>query len=802
MLKNTFKTLIRSLLRNKGYSFLNISGLAIGITCAGLMGLWIADELSFDNFNQNKGQLYQVQVNITSGNNSFTMESTPRSLFSSLKAEVPGVSNSCRFLDQDLKTLFTIGDRKLYATGRYADPQFFSMFTIPFVQGDVRRPYPQLYSIVLSEQTAMRFFGTTQGVVGKTVRMNNAKDYLVTGVMKDMPGNSSLQFDWLAPYQVQMQEQLEKTGQMDLGWNSYGPFTYVQLAPGADVNAVNARLRNFIHRKDATQKSTAFLFPMSQWRLYSDFANGKPTGGGRITQVRLMGIIAGIILLIACINFMNLATARSEKRAKEIGVRKVLGSGRQRLIWQFIAEAVLMSALAMALAIVLMALALPAFNQLVQKQLEMGWLNPAHILGVIALTLVCGLLAGSYPSLYLSSFDPVKVLKGLRIKSGGAAFVRQGLVVLQFGVSVVFIISTVVVYQQVQHVKSRNLGFDKDNLLEVDMQHDFRRDFAAFRQDLLRTGVVENAALSGHSTLYGGDIDNGYKWAGKDPKQDPGISFRVVSPDFVRTSGMHIWSGHDFTGAPSDTACVIINRTFAKIIDSTGAVGKILQSPREMPNGQYKNMRIIGVVDDYQFGSMYWGGTPPLLLYCNPSTGVWNNLAYIRIKPGRNSQQTLAAIAAVVKKDDPNYPFQYQFVDEQFNQMFATEVQTSKLSGIFATLAIVISCLGLFSLAAYTAERRLKEIGIRKVLGASVTGLAGLLSKDFLKLVIISCLAAFPVAFWIMHNWLRGYEYRITIQWWIFALAGLAAVLIAVITVSFQAMKAALMNPVNTLRSE
>jgi ABC-type antimicrobial peptide transport system permease subunit len=499
---------------------------------------------------------------------------------------------------------------------------------------------------------------------------------------------------------------------------------------------------------------------------------------------------------------MNLATARSEKRAKEIGVRKVLGSGRRRLIWQFLAEAILMAAIAMVLAIGVMALALPAFNRLVQKQLVMGWLNPAHIVSVVALTLVCGLLAGSYPSLYLSSFDPVGVLKGLRIKSGGAAFVRQGLVVLQFGISVVFIISTIVVYQQVQHVKARNMGFNKDNLLEVDLQHDSRRDFPSLRQDLLRTGAVENAALAGHSTLYDGDNDNAFNWAGRDPKQELNIFFRVVSADYIKTSGMHVWAGHDFNGTAADTTGVIVNRALAKMIDSNGVVNKILQSGRDMPKGKLKNLRIIGVVNDYQFGGVYAAGVPPLILFCNPSTNVWQNLAYVRIKPGRTSQQTLAAIAAVVKKHDPDYPFQYQFVDDQFNQLFATEVQTSALSGIFASLAIVISCLGLFSLAAYTAERRLKEIGIRKVLGASVAGLAGLLSKDFLKLVIISCLVAFPIAFWIMHNWLQGYDYRITIQWWIFALAGLAAVLIAVITVSFQAVKAALMNPVKTLRSE
>lgn len=802
MIRNYLKIAYRSLIRNGWLSIINIGGLAIGITCAGLIGLWIADELSFDGFNQNRDRLYAVEVNSSFGGNAFTMESTPRLLFSALKEEVPGIANACRVNDQGERMLFTMGDKKLYATGLHADPQFFQMFTVPFLQGNVHNPYPALYSIVLSEQTALRFFGTTRGVIGKIVRMNNTKDYVVTGVMKDMPANSTLQFDWLAPYQVLMQEQAEQSGQPDISWSSFGPLTYVQLSPGADVNDVNARIAGFIHGKDASQKASIFLFPMNKWRLYYNFANGKPSGSGRITQVRLMGAIAGIILLIACINFMNLATARSEKRSKEIGVRKVLGSGRHRLIWQFMVESVLLSAIASIVAVGLMALVLPAFNQLVQKHLDMGWLNPAHILAAVVLTLVCGLLAGSYPSAYLSSFDPVKVLKGLRIKTNGAAFVRQGLVVLQFGVSVVFIISTIVVYRQVQHVKNRNLGFDKDNLLEVDMQHNYNRDFQAFRQDLLRTGVVADAAMADYATLDGGNADNRYNWPGKDAKLNVGVSFRTVSPEFIGTSGMHLRTGHGFTGEPTDTSSVIVNRALAKIIDSNGVIGKIIQSPRGVPDGKFKNTRIIGVVDDYQFGPVYGAGTPPVILYCNPYQQPDQSLAYIRIKPGKVSQQTLAAIAAVVKKDDPDYPFQYKFVDEAFNEKFATEVQTSKLSGVFAMLAVIISCLGLFSLAAYTAERRLKEIGIRKVLGASVSGLAGLLSKDFLKLVMMSCLVAFPVAFWIMHSWLQGYDYRITLQWWIFALAGLAAVFIAIITVSFQAIKAALANPVKSLRSE
>lgn len=805
MIKNFFKTAFRNLWKNKVYSFLNIGGLSIGIVCAGLIFLWAGDEMTFDNINVKKDRLYSVQVNAKYGGNSFTMGSTPRIMAQTIKAEIPGIANTCRISDSDQKLLFAMGDRAVYATGRYADASLFRMFTLPFVQGDSQNPFPQLYSVVITQQAAKKFFGDEKNVIGKTVRLDNQQDYVVTGVMKDLPENSTLQVEWLAPYAAQMQQVRARSGNADdeKVWHSYGPLTYVELEPNADLRSVNNRLYNFIHQKEAAQTSTAFLYPMGDWHLYSEFANGKPTGGGRIKQVHMLSVIAWVILLIACINFMNLATARSEKRAREVGVRKVLGAEKKGLIAQFIGEALLMSAIAAAFAVVMMAITLPAFNTLVQKQLSLGLTDPSHILALLIIIAICGFVAGSYPALYLSSFNPVSVLKGLKIKTGGAAIVRKGLVVLQFTISIVFIITTIIIYRQIQHVKSRDLGFSKNNLVEVDMQHWNNRNFPFLRQQLLGTGLIANVAHSDHVTIEGGNSDDKFTWDGKAHDNTIGISFRNVSPEFIATSGMHIIQGRDFTDEPADTLSAIVTQSLARVIDKSDVIGKIIQSPRGTKEGTFKNLRIVGVVKDYVFGNIYdQAGAPVIFLRGQASSQFDSNLLYIKLKDQRNSQQAIAEIAAVVKKNNPAYPFQYKFVDDQFNTIFLSEVLMSKLSTVFASLAIFISCLGLFSLAAYTAERRTKEIGIRKVLGASVAGIAALLSKEFLKLVAISCLVAFPIAWWMMHSWLQSYEYRITISWWIFLLAGSSALVVAFITISFQSIKAAVANPVKSLRSE
>jgi putative ABC transport system permease protein len=801
MLKNYFKTTLRSLWKNKGYSFLNIFGLAIGIACAGLIFLWAEDELNWDNDNVNKKNLYAIRENAAYAGNTFTNWSTPRPMSSAVRTEIPGIVNTCRVSDEEVKSLFSIGDKSMYLSGKYADASLFSMFTLPFAQGNAATAFNQLHSIVITQLTAKKIFGHELNVIGKTVKVDNKQDYVITGVVKDVQQNSSLQFEWLIPYEVSLIENNSYQSGDAASWESYGPFTYVQLDDKASVAAINKQLYNYIHSKNTTQATHAFLFPMHGWHLYDEFVDGKQTGGGKIEQVRMLTIIAWIILLVACINFMNLATARSEKRAKEVGVRKVLGSGRKRLVAQYLGEALLMSAIAALLSVSIIALSLPAFNQLVQKQLSLQLSNPVHIGSLLCIAVICGLVAGSYPSLYLSSFNPISVLKGGKAKTSSAAFIRKGLVVLQFAISVVFIISTIVVYDQIQHIKNRKLGFNKNRLIEVDMQHSVADNFSLIKNDLLRSGIAENIAFTNHTVLYGGDNDDRFTWQGKPATQDVSIAFRNVSPEFVSTSGMQIMDGKDFSAdETSNNSSVIISESLAKILGKGSAVGKIIKSPRGQEDGKFEDVTVTGVVKDYVFGNVYGKSSEPLLLFCKPSQNA--SLLYVRLKPQANVEQALSKLQEVTKKDNPNYPLQYKFVDDQFNEMFLNEVSTGKLSTIFAVLAIIISCLGLFGLAAYTAERRIKEIGIRKILGASVAGITTLLSKDFLQLVAIACLIAFPVAWWIMHNWLRNYEYRIEISWRIFLAAGISAILIALITISFQSIKAAVANPVKSLRTE
>ncbi len=810
MLKNFFKTTLRSLSKNKGYSFLNIFGLAIGIACAGLIFLWVEDDLNFDSNNLKKDRLFIVKTNNKVDNGVYTHSSTPGPLAASLQATIPGVVNTCRVKEEGTSMLFSVGNKSVYASGDYTEPSLFSLFTLPFAEGNASSAFKQLHSIVITEKTAKKLFGDEKNVIGKTMRMDNKQDYMVTGILKDLPENSSLQFEWLAPFQVWYNENKEWAHQ----WNNFGITTYVELKPEANVVAINRQLLNplydFTTQKNESSVSTVheFLFGMNDWHLRNDFANGKPTGSGRIQYVRLFTIIAWIILLIACINFMNLATAGSEKRSKEIGVRKVLGAGKNRLVFQFISEAIFMALLATIVAVFIIILVLPAFNLLVQKNLSSGLTNPIHIIALLLLALTCGLVAGSYPALYLSSFNPVFVLKGIKLKTGSATIIRKGLIVAQFAVSIVLIISTVIIYQQIQHVKSRDLGYNKNNLVQIDAQADVIKSFTSIKQDLLNTGAVENAGLADHETISGGNNTTSINWPGKTPNSNIVISQRLVSQEFMSTAGMHLVEGNDFR--PSDLVVlndkhmpkdplqpmnVIITQSMEELLGNGSAIGKTME--RSGNKGTFK-LIVTGVVKDYVYGDMY-GKSAPVIFYDIPQEA---KLMYVRIKANSDVEIALAKIGVVMKKDNPAYPFEYKFVDDQFNAQFLSETLISKLSRVFASLAIIISCLGLFGLAAYTAERRTKEIGVRKVLGASVAGIATLLSKDFLKLIALSCVIAFPVAWWMMHSWLQGYEYRITISWLIFLIAGAVSILIALATVSFQAIKAAIANPVKSLRTE
>lgn len=793
MLRNYLKTAFRNLWRNRTYGLLNVGGLAVGIACAALIFLWVESEVTFDSNHVKRDRLYSVMNNQTYDGTTYTFGATPGPLGPALKAEVPGIANTAR-ASWGINSLFSLGDKAVYDYGNYVDSAFLRMFTFEFVHGRSAEAFRNLHAVIISERMAAKFFGAANPV-GRTLKMNNAQEYTVTGVFRDQPANSTFRFDWLAPFEVYARETPWLTQ-----WGSNGIQTFVELQPQADLATVNQQIHGFIQSKAEGAASTSFLFSQHDWRLYNQFTNGQPDGG-RIEYVRLFSIVACCIVLIACINFMNLATARSEKRAREVGVRKVLGGTKAMLIGQFIGEALVLSCLAVVVAVVITYLALPAFNGLVEKQLALDLTSPYHAGGLLGIGLVSGLLAGSYPAFYLSSFAPVAVLKGLRFKTdSGAGFIRKGLVVFQFTISIVLIVGTTIVYQQIQYVKARQLGYDKARLIYLTLNDNSAAHFSTIRDELKASGVVENVARSSGTVLGMYSNSGGLSWEGKEAGKDILITQEGVSPEYLSTIGLKLLAGRDFRpDGVSDSVNVIINEAFARLIkrkgtagDAGSAVGSLLTFNDGTRCG------IIGVVKDFVYNDFY-KKPEPLLLYIKTEGA---NQLTIRLKPQADLSGSLAIVGEVMKKANPGYPFEYKFIDEEFGRNFKNEILIGKLSGVFAGLAILISCLGLFGLAAYTAERRTREIGIRKVLGASLQSIVQLLSKDFVLLVGLSCLIAFPVAWWASQAWLASYAYHTPINWWVFGGAGAAALVIALCTVSFQAMKAALANPVRSLRFE
>lgn len=790
MITNYFRTAVRSLWKNKVYSFLNIFGLMTGIACAGIIFLWVEDEVQYNSMHEKKDRLYAVLQHWQYDGYKRTFWSTPALMGPAIKAEFPGVANTCRTTEGTVSAMFNNGSTAYYSAGMYADSTLFSMFTFPFVEGDARTAFTQPYSLVITERAARKFFGQSANVTGKLLKMDNQQEYMVTGVLKDLPQNSTLHFEWLAPFQIYFNENKGLAS-----WDANAINNFVEVVPGTDVAALNRQLAGYVKEKFPKSVITPFLFPMNDWRLRGEFVDGKQTGG-RIGYVRLFTVIGWIIIFIACINFMNLATARSEKRSKEVGVRKVLGAGKGKLVVQFIGEAMMMSFMATLLAMLLISLLLPAFNAMVGKQLVLGLQHPLHWAALLAIAIVTGLIAGSYPSLYLSSFNPVAVLKGIKMPGGSAAFIRKGLVTVQFTVSIVLIISTIIIYQQIEHVKNRKLGYNKDKLLEMDITGKMGKDFAAIRQDLLNTGLIENVALSDHATIYGGNNTNAYRWPGS-PESGYLISNRCITPEFFATSGMELKEGRDFLpGATVDSFSVVITETLSRLMGAEGSIGRNLLIP-DNAEVNYRPYRIVGIVKDYVYGDIY-GKPDPVVFFKRDEDP---RVMYVRMAANADPERAVKGIEQVMLKDNPGYPFAFRFVDEQFNAMFSSEQLIGRLSRIFASLAIIISCLGLFGLAAYTAERRTKEIGIRKVLGASVSGIAQLLSVEFLKLVLLSAVIAFPLAWGIMAYWLDQFAYHTAIHWWVFILAGAMAVLIALATIGYQAVRTAMRNPVRSLQA-
>ncbi|HVS93379.1 MAG TPA: ABC transporter permease [Mucilaginibacter sp.] len=796
MFRNYLKIAWRNLLHNKVYSVLNITGLAAGMAVALLIGLWVYNQYSYDRFMPNYKQLYQVEMNLTSQHNGTTTQtSIALPLTEVLRKEIPGIkyvaeSDAIGLMNHGL----LVGDKKLYLGGGSVGADFFKIFQYPFIKGNANSALTDIYSIVLTESTAKALFGDADPM-GKVIRFDNAQNMKVTGVIRDIPKNATMQFNYLVPFAYSEATQgWIRDGRTHWTYNSFN--AYVALEPGITSAQIEPKIRDIVDKRSPEMRSLkpeVFLHPLKDWHLYNDFRNGK-VAGGFIDYVRLFSIIGILVLAIACINFMNLSTARSEKRAREVGVRKAIGSARMDLVYQFLLESVLVTLISFLLGLLFVQLALPSFNALTSSFIRIPYGNAVFWSIMIVFVLVTGLIAGSRPAFYLSSFSPVKVLKGTLQVGKAASLPRKILVVVQFTCSIALIISTVIVYQQIQFVKSRPTGYSADRLVMTDMNSDLSQHYDALRNELLSSGLVESVASSTSPATQVYSHFSLDKWPGKTAGEESvNIGGIWVSDGYFKTLGMTFAAGHDFTGDwKSDTLNVIVNEATVKRIGLKDPINQMITV-----NFGNHPVRIIGVVKDALMDSPYKPVEPAVFGH-NPYGFVVN----YRLSKNVDPHTAIEKIGKIFEKYNPAYPYEYKFVNDEYEHKFNLEVLIGKLAGVFAGLAIFISCLGLFGLAAYVAEQRTKEIGIRKVLGASIAQVWVMLSKDFVVLVMISCVIASPVAFYFLGNWLESYQYRIHIGPGVFIASGIAAIIITLFTISFQAIKAALANPVKSLRSE
>lgn len=792
MFKNFFKVAYRNLLRNKGFSIINITGLAIGMAAAILILLWIQNECSYDEFHENKDRIYEVWNRVPFEGKIRCWNSVPAPLAGVLEKDLPEIERAVR-VETDNEALLSVGDKKIIKSGNIVDTGFLQIFSFPMLKGDPATALNDMHSVVLTEKTAKSLFGN-EDAMGKIVKIDNKENFIVTGILKDLPNNTRFYCEYLLPWSF------IKYGEgQDLGWGDNSTTTYVMLKPNAKYASVNSKVREIRYKyaNDAKKmKWEQFIYPLSRWRLYSSFTNGVEDNGGRITFVKLFGIIAGFILLIACINFMNLSTARSEKRAKEVGIRKVVGARKSSLIGQFIGESVFLALLAGMVAVIIVQLSLPAYNRLTEKELFINFSNIYTGIVFIGFVLFTGLLAGSYPAFFLSSFRPVKVLKGTFKKANALVTPRKVLVVLQFTFAIILIICTIIVKQQIDYARDRQTGYNKDNLVYHFMTGDIPKNYALIKNELLTSGIAKSVTKSNSPLTQRWSDGWGQEWEGKDP--DDKISFdRYLSDEGLgATAGLQFIQGRDFDlkQFPTDSTGLIINESSLKVMKFKDPIGKTVKDLGI-------KWHIVGVIKDFILTSPY-EPTRPLLICGAKSKFMTFNVVQIKLNGNNATAKNLKMTEAIFRKYNPEYPFDVKFVDEQYARKFENEQRQGTLAGLFAGLTIFISCLGLFGLATYMAENRIKEIGIRKVLGASVTRITTLLSKDFVTLVIISFIIAAPLAYWGMSKWLMEYTYRVHINGWVFVLAGFLSVMIALLTVSYQSIKAAIANPVKSLRTE
>jgi putative ABC transport system permease protein len=787
MIKNYFKTAWRNLLHNKTFSLINIFGLALGMTCSLLILLWLKDELKKDKFHANGDRLYRVMENQFYSGDISTFPSTPGILAENIVKDIPEIQLASQMLWES-EPLFTVGNKFDKEKGRFVQKDFLKMFSFKLAKGDAASALAEPNSIVISKKLAEKYF-PGEDPIGKMIRIDNKENVSVTGILEEIPDLSSLKFEFLLNYQLWFKE-----NDWAKEWGNNGPRCYVLLAANTPVEKINAKIKDYIRGKNKESNVDLFLQNFGESYLYSDWDNGKQHGG-RIEYVRIFSIVAIIILIIACINFMNLATARSLRRAREIGVRKVVGAGKRQLIGQFIGESLFVSFIAVCVSLLIVTLILPGFNTLTDKHLSLNLADPSLLLVILGLTIITGVVSGSYPALFMSSLKPIVVLKGILKFKTGATYFRKGLVVFQFTLSIILILGMIVIYRQIDFIHNKNLGFGKEDLLYMPLEGELQKTFPTFKQELSKQAGIKSVTSAQSSPLEVGSSTQGVRWPGKDTTKLILFSTNPITYDYIKTMGIQLVDGRDLSPEYSlDTNNYVINEATAIKIGYTDPVGKELTMWGDKGT-------IVGVMKDFHHNSLHVPIEPLILrLFKKSWNSYWGNII-IRTEKGK-TKEAIASMEKLYKQFNPGFPFKYYFTDDEIAKNYKSEHTVSKLSRYFAFLAIFISCLGLFGLVTFTAEQKTKEIGIRKVLGASVTGIVQMLSKDFLKLVLLAAVIAFPVAWWAMHRWLNDFAYRVDIGWWVFAVAGVTALLIALLTISFQSIKAAIANPVKSLRTE
>lgn len=793
MLFNYFVLAWRNLLKSKGYSAINIGGLAVGMAVAMMIGMWIWDEVNYNKHHKNYDRIARVMQNQTYNGSVTSQFSNPAVLSQEIRNKFGSDFKHVVQSSWNFEHTVAVGDKKLLKAGAYMESGITDMLTMNFTKGN-KNGLQDPYSILIDASLAEALFANSDPI-NKIIRLDDKYDLKVTGVYEDFSRNDGFyETHLILPWKLYLiaEPWIEK---MENPWGSNFTQTYAQIADHADMETVSRKIRNVkldaVPKDERQYNPQIFLHPLSKWHLYGEFENGVSIGG-RIQYLWLFGIIGIFVLLLACINFMNLSTARSEKRAKEVGVRKAIGSARWQLISQFFGESFLVVLLAFVLAMILVVLMLPYFNAVADKKMTVMWGNPLFWLASFLFVIITSVVAGSYPALYLSSFQPVKVLKGTFRAGRFASLPRKVLVVLQFAVSVMLIIGTIIVYQQIQHAKNRPVGYDRQSLVTTTSNEVLHSKFNVLRDELKTAGLVTEIAESTSPTTDIYNTNGGISWEGKDPNQSVDFPNSGVTYDFGKVINWKLVQGRDFSrDFATDSAAFILNESAVKFIGFKDPIGKTMK-------WNDRTYTVIGVVRDMLVQSPY---KPVRAMLYHLSTDQ-ENLFIMKINPKLAAGDAVKKISEMFAKTDPAHVQEFRFVDEAFARKFEDEERIGKLAGAFAALAVFISCLGLFGLASFVAEQRTKEIGVRKVIGASVFNLWGLLSKDFVALVVISCMVAIPLAWYGMSQWLQKYDYRTEIHWWVFALAAGGALLITLLTVSYQAIRAARMNPVNSLRTE